>query len=289
MNTSMTQVLLVLSLGTTSIAAHSALETKAYAGTTNVPSNLTDIDENTVSTDVYVSASASGLIEDEVSLTGFAAAQGNTFFGGVNGVLSTGNSGMLFSEIYVDPYSSMNHNWNDTFMFYGSGSALFTFTIQGNMEIDSTSAIPDNSYKYAFLQTTISSLLEGTSSEQYRQSTLGTPGSQFGGTPTTGGFSDSRELYFVFDNPDPNSFTSHSFQLTVEARSYLSSMNYSVRLASITFDGASPDARILNSDGLVLASVTAVPEPETYGMMLVGLLLIGFVARNKSSLTVSQE
>jgi hypothetical protein len=39
------------------------------------------------------------------------------------------------------------------------------------------------------------------------------------------------------------------------------------------------------SDGFLLsmgtASVAAVPEPETYGMMLMGLGLMGFVARRR--------
>jgi len=41
------------------------------------------------------------------------------------------------------------------------------------------------------------------------------------------------------------------------------------------------DSNDYDNTGSIMANVTAVPEPETYGMMLVGLGLMGFVARRR--------
>jgi hypothetical protein len=44
-----------------------------------------------------------------------------------------------------------------------------------------------------------------------------------------------------------------------------------------SIDGVSPPLRAATFEGF--APVTAVPEPETYAMLLAGLGLIGFAAR----------
>ncbi len=41
----------------------------------------------------------------------------------------------------------------------------------------------------------------------------------------------------------------------------------------------------LNVDNLVLSPAAPVPEPQTYAMLLIGLGLIGFMARRREDLT----
>jgi hypothetical protein len=43
------------------------------------------------------------------------------------------------------------------------------------------------------------------------------------------------------------------------------------------------DSNFSDNTGSILANVTAVPEPETYGMMLVGLGMMGFMARRRKN------
>lgn len=48
--------------------------------------------------------------------------------------------------------------------------------------------------------------------------------------------------------------------------------------------GAATGGSCLNQSDYSLVSISAVPEPETYGMMLAGLGLMGFMARRRKSL-----
>ena len=43
------------------------------------------------------------------------------------------------------------------------------------------------------------------------------------------------------------------------------------------------NARAINNNGQLIAGVTFIPEPETYALMLVGLGLIGFMARRRKA------
>jgi hypothetical protein len=51
----------------------------------------------------------------------------------------------------------------------------------------------------------------------------------------------------------------------------------------LTFLGQNLPAYNRLSNVSLTAGVTAVPEPETYAMMIAGLALMGFVARRKSN------
>ena len=43
------------------------------------------------------------------------------------------------------------------------------------------------------------------------------------------------------------------------------------------------DSNTGGNRGSILATVTAVPEPETYAMLLAGLDLVGFIARRRKA------
>jgi len=76
---------------------------------------------------------------------------------------------------------------------------------------------------------------------------------------------------------DPNSPFAPFSTISSIPSSMLSAGSYEVRLIGVTSASMTPNPWA-ESGGLVLA---AIPEPETYAMMLAGLGLMGFVARRR--------
>jgi hypothetical protein len=63
----------------------------------------------------------------------------------------------------------------------------------------------------------------------------------------------------------------------------ISAHNYTGRFATITVAGLASGltANLLYSAEGVQINVAAVPEPETYAMLMAGLLAVGWVARRR--------
>jgi hypothetical protein len=101
----------------------------------------------------------------------------------------------------------------------------------------------------------------------------------FGGDVTEAAFSIATNFASTFFEALDNGVVKDSFTADT---SYDGSTNYFFGFTGITFD----EIRITQRQSEVLIdnvqlAVAAVPEPETYAMMLAGLGLLGFVARRR--------
>ncbi len=100
-------------------------------------------------------------------------------------------------------------------------------------------------------------------------------------------------LSFAFENRPGVALNSEGLQVFWGSQN-LGTFNNSANWSTVTLDvvGLAGNTKlkflaagISDSYGSSLdkVSVTAVPEPETYGMLLAGLVLVGFVARRKAA------
>ena len=94
---------------------------------------------------------------------------------------------------------------------------------------------------------------------------------------------------FAFaSNPGTSTFSAYLGQTLVESFSAATGYDGSFYgFTGIAFDSIKIDSGGSNGaylmDNLQFVSVSAVPEPEAYAMLLVGLCLIGFIAARRSS------
>ena len=82
-------------------------------------------------------------------------------------------------------------------------------------------------------------------------------------------------LAFVLTNPSASNAFSGTYGITLFN---LAAGNYSV-----SFSTAPGMLRSLKVDDVLITAVSAVPEPETYALMLAGLAAVAFVARRRRS------
>ncbi|MEO6567333.1 MAG: PEP-CTERM sorting domain-containing protein [Opitutaceae bacterium] len=112
-------------------------------------------------------------------------------------------------------------------------------------------------------------------------------------TPLTFSFTDGRT---VFSNPFPGTTVANQFMFTTDAGGNIADWNIQlaytsgvttfnllsstgVANASITNPGGADTTGIIKVCTGIWCTVTPMPEPSTYAMMLVGLGLLGFVVR----------
>ena len=176
--------------------------------------------------------------------------------------------GMSLRTTYanVDGRSSQQSTFNsDGFSFHGvadvSGSAESDFTVNNNKSVNATaygSAAVSLTHKFAVDTPTT---VKFTGNHSF-----------YGGTPT---YNFAGDNGFVWDDQGESSFSTlltlapgtYTFDLTLDA-------------------GTSVDSSYYGTRSTADFSLTAVPEPGVLAMLLPGMLLIGAMARRRSSLGV---